>query len=128
MVDRGGLTRPSDIVFITCLHVWTLYSNIMHNEFLRGTLMASTNPRNTFIDVFIHKLEEYGYTGIVTHESCDNGCSFTQYISKIASATFNIKKTNFISRENDIIHCNRKRSNKPKVSHVGRKIKKLNSN
>ena len=31
LVNRDGLQKPSDILFITCLHAWTLYTHILGN-------------------------------------------------------------------------------------------------
>ena len=52
LINRGGLTKPSDILLMTCIHAWTLYSHIQASAYAYQILMACCNPRNLFVETF----------------------------------------------------------------------------
>ena len=56
LINRGGLTKPSDILFMTCIHACTLYSHIQASADAYQILMACCNPRNLFVETFLQKL------------------------------------------------------------------------
>ena len=55
-ISRGGLTKPSDFIYISCVHASALNRFIFKNENLRKSLLATKNPRNTFIESFMKGL------------------------------------------------------------------------
>ena len=61
-INRGGLIKPSNIVYITCLHAAELYQYIKDDNELKTSLLSSKNARGLFTEVFVSKLEEAAYT------------------------------------------------------------------
>ena len=56
IANRGGLTKPSDVVFMACVHAWALYVTISENGEAFNLLMQSTNPRSVFTHCYIEKM------------------------------------------------------------------------
>ena len=53
-VSRGGLQKPSDYVYITCIYASLLNRFILSNEELKNSLLVTKNPRDTFIKFHEH--------------------------------------------------------------------------
>ena len=56
-ISRGSLAKPSDFIYISCVHASALNRFIVKNENLRKSLLATKNPRKTFIESFMKVLE-----------------------------------------------------------------------
>ena len=125
LVNRGGLIKPSDLVYISCVHAWNLYKFMQNDQNLFDKLMSASNARSVFVRVFLHLIADSDATNEIYNQKCSYGCPFSKNLKQIAIATFNIKAKNFASEENDKIHYSRKRSSDPKQSATARKIKKL---
>ena len=123
LINRGGLTKPSDILFMTCIHAWTLYSHIQASADAYQTLMACCNPRNLFFETFLQKLQLEESISIL-NAKCLNGCSFKVYLSRISNATFNIKAKNIVSIANDNISTTKREHADHKRSGIAKKVKK----
>ena len=50
-INRGGLIKPSDICYITCLHTADLYEYISDGLILMKELLSSRHPRALFVEV-----------------------------------------------------------------------------
>ena len=53
LVSRGGLQRPSDCLFITCVHAYQFYERVNGDQNLDAILMGSSNPRGVFASTFV---------------------------------------------------------------------------
>ena len=47
-LNRGGLIKPSDLTFITVLHLWQLYNSLMDSEDLKNRVLESCDPIGLF--------------------------------------------------------------------------------
>ena len=56
-ISRGSLAKPSDFIYISCVHASALNRFIFKNENLRKSLLATKNPRKTFIESFVKVLD-----------------------------------------------------------------------
>ena len=129
LINRGGLIKPSDIVYVSCMHAWSLYTFIMNDERLSQALLSAKNSRAIFVRVLLQEMEQSSSTNQLLHEKCVSGCLFKDKLKRIVLATFNIKATNFITEANDKIHSNKKRNNDNyKRPSTAKKVKKLSSN
>ena len=129
LINRGVHIKPSDIVYVSCMYVWSLYTFIMNDERLSQALLSATNSRAVFVRVLLQEMEQNSCTNQLLHEKCVSGCLFKDKLKQIALATFNIKAKNFITEANDKIHSNKKRNNDNyKRSSTAKKVKKLSSN
>lgn len=129
-VNRGGLIKPSDFIYISSIHAFALFSYIIGNSCLRKSLLDKKNSRSIFIEVFKQKLKENDSTAPLLDVKCAKDHLLEKCVSRIAFTAFNVGSKNFISELNDRIHESRKRENTadPKKSTVAKKLKKVNSN
>ena len=129
VINRGGLVKPSDIMYIACLHAAELYRFIKEDESLRRLLISATNSRCLFTDVFISKLEEDDYTKKILSAECESKHPFKSHVLRIAPVMFNLFATNYATEKNNEIHNARKReANDNKRDATNMKAKKLKSN
>ena len=132
-VDRGRLIKPSDLVYMTALHAWSFYVFIFQNSALSKLLLSSPNTRSVFVQTFTHEMQSNTNTLCLINQTCQSGCRYQDKIEKIATATFNLKATNYVSAANDKIRCDKIQTSKKrkagghKKSPTARKVKKLSS-
>ena len=94
LMSRGGLLKPSDILYITCIHASQLFNVLQKN----GLLTSLNNHRNVFSKVFKLKLLEKDHTSCILSDSCQAGHCFETFVEKIAIKMFNIMSKNVASR------------------------------
>ena len=129
MVNRGGLHKPTDLMFMTCIHAWNLYKHMQNDEKIFKKMMTAKYAQGVFVSVFMHFITKSTCTQHIYRHKCAAGCPFSEKLKKIATATFNIKVKNFVKEENDKIHEAKTKKKRtvadPKTSSAARKIKKL---
>ena len=129
IVSRGGLLKPSDLVYITCIHVWTLYHHIKERKEAFDLLLASTNPQSLSTNLFVHILDDNSSMTEITAANCGNSYIYSTFAKNIASTFFNLMAKNYISDMNDRIHAGKKRNSLITThSSDARQIRKLTSN
>ena len=123
--EIGGLLKPSDILYTTCVHASQLFDVLQKN----GLLTSLNKPRNVFSKVFKLKLLEKDHTSCIPSDSCQAGHCFETFVEKIAIKMFNIMSKNVASEVNDVIHTQRKRNKgcNSKRDLTTMKIRKLTS-
>ena len=129
-VSRGGLRKPSDCIYISCVHASSFNRYIFASEELKKSLLSTKNPRETFIDSFLAIMKSNENTLGLYSMKCAKGHSHCSHMQRIAFTIFNINAKNYVSELNDKIHENRKRKSTPtsvKQSKSARKLKKMNS-
>ena len=52
-LSRGDYLKPSDVVYITCIHVFVFYRSIKNNTDAFEFLENSTDPRSVFTKSFV---------------------------------------------------------------------------
>jgi hypothetical protein len=125
-VNRGGLVKPSDLVFLYCLHAHELHKLLFSTEEIKNEFLAQF-PRVVFAEVLKKKLESCDTTGNLFTVQCAQGHDFSQYLKRVANTFCNCMLKNFVSEVNDKLHEGRKRATEGKESSSGRKIRKLQS-
>ena len=108
-VSRGGLTKPSQWLYITCMHAADLWKHIRSHEDLKSTLFTSVNSRALFIEAFVLLLEDGVETNKIMKVSCSKGHLFKHSVRTIATCMFNLFAKNITKEYNDEIHAQRKR-------------------
>ena len=130
LVTRGGLIKPSDLLYVACSHVYTLFDYIKNDEVIKQVLLSTANPRKVFVECFFQKNDEKENVCSLLGTLCSEGHEIRNYIKVAATTLFNIFAKNLVSDENSKINQARKKrssvSNPKKVSSAG-KIKKLQS-
>ena len=131
-ISRGGLTKPSDYLYIAAVHASALTKFIFGSEDLKKTFLATENPRDTFVGCFLKLLENDTNCSYLLNVKCGKGHSHKQFIRRVAFTIFNITGKNYASQMNDSIRAKPQKattSKKPnkKRSQSVRKIKKLQS-
>ena len=108
-INRGGLTKPSDLLFVTCTHASDLFTGIRNVNSLYQRLINSTNSRSLFVEVFLGKLQDIDYTNSILMVKCSRGHPFSHIARKVASVMFNLFAKNIVTEANSNIH--KKRTN-----------------
>ena len=57
-VSRGGLMKPSDVVYITCTLAYGAYKSIKNCDEAYQFLVNSSDPRNVFVKYFMNSVED----------------------------------------------------------------------
>ena len=52
-ITRGGLTKPSDYIYISSVHASALHSYLSCHDDLRKSLLSTGNPRDTFVSYIL---------------------------------------------------------------------------
>ena len=131
-ISRGGLTKPSNLLHVICMHASDLFRYIRTSVILKKELLNATNSRSLFVEAFICKLNEQECTHSLLSINCNSSHEFSTYIKRATIAMFNMFAKNMVTEMNDVIHQNRKRE-KPSIEQEKRdptavKSKKLKSN
>ena len=109
-VNRGGLTYPSELVFVICTHAWAFYTEVMKNPKTKKIIITNTSSRKVFTQSFIGYLNSSEDTRLAFVElCCEDGHCFDKHLSKFANKCFNIFSKNYVSVLNSKIHQGRKR-------------------
>jgi len=126
-VNRGGLSVPSEMAFLTCVHVWSFYLRIFGNPVLKKILLSSNvSSRKIFILSFTNFLLSSDETRLTFIEQCcEKGHKFELHWKIFATKCFNIFSKNYVSAINSSIHENRKRSAKVEEKRDSTKFKAL---
>jgi hypothetical protein len=127
-VNRGGLVKPSDLVFIYCLHAHELHRLLFATEQTKKVFTSARLPRAVFVTLLRQKLEANCNTSQLLEIKCSAGHDFSKVFSQIATTFCNCMMKNFVSEVNDKLHEARKRAPKSQeMTPANRKIAKLNN-
>ena len=130
-VSRGGLTKPSDFLFIASLHASELFKFITKDVELKNTFFSTTNPRDTFVESYEKIQESDNSCEKMINGKCEQGHSFRKFIRRVSYSIFNISAKNFVSEKNDSIRKKTEKQTTKKITEKQnkstRKIKKLQS-
>ena len=129
-VNRGGLTIPSELAFLTCIQAWKFYCEIFERPELKKLLFApNLSSQSVFqkaLVIFMSSAEETKATFLT--DKCCKGHTFEEFTVSLTRKIFNLFSKNFASVINSEIHA--KKSRMPddlKRDPVGFKISKLQS-
>ena len=128
LVNRGGLMKPSDIVFAVCCVAWEVYARIMESYDAKSYFLACKMQRKVFIkSVLIETRSHYTYSSIL-ETSCLQDHPFENIFVNIVTKLFNVMCKKFASEVNSAVHKDKKRMNKQtNISPRSIKIRKLQS-
>ena len=126
-ISRGGLTKPSDYIYISCVHASALNTFIFSRDDLKKYFFATKNPRDTFIGSFLSIIENNENSSQLLNVQCSNGHNHGKYLRRIAFTIFNISSKNYASELNDSVRKNKVSKPSAKNSKATRKITKLQS-
>ena len=126
-VNRGGLTVPSEMAYLTCSHVWSFYLKIFNDPDLKKILLSSNvSSRKIFILSFTNFLASSDETRLdFVEQCCEKGHKFEKHLKVFASKCFNIFSKNYVSAINSSIHENRKRSSNAEAKRESSNFKSL---
>lgn len=129
-INRGGLLKPSDMLYIACHHIWGFYKYIRMTSNIDKLLMESPHPLSVFVALVTEKLEEADDTHELMSAKCSSGHAFANIVNSMAIKMFNTMSKNYVAEQNSAIHASKPRkreADNPKESEDCRKIKKLKS-
>ena len=88
LVNRGGLIKPSDLLFVTCVHVAAFFKYIKSKEFISNMLINASNPRSVFSSLFMKKIEDNDETAALLNNECRSNHLFRFLVPQIAMKIF----------------------------------------
>ena len=103
-INRGGLIKPSDIVYMACSGAWEVYTLIMDNAESKKEFMASKNHHSVFNACYITYLQSRDKFGDLLKFRCLNDHSFENFFKQISEKFFNVMAKNFVSETNSVTH------------------------
>ena len=119
-INRGGLIKPSHLLFITCIHISDLLQYVRRKPQLLQYLYSCGDSRAVFTESFLYKLQDSDETISLLKATCDKGHDFKEFIRKIASSMFNMVAKNIVQEINNEIHTSRKRTSKEEDGEIKR--------
>ena len=127
-ISRGGLTKPSNYLYVAAVNATALYSHISKDTELWKSLLATENPRETFIESYLRLTENDEISSELLKVKCSDGHSHIKHLRRTAFTIFNISATNYASKKNDELRVKKvTQAANAKRSKEARKIKKLQS-
>lgn len=123
-VNRGGLSRPTDLLFVCCVHAYGMYNEIMVNEEAKKVILSAKYPREVFAEAFTSMASACPETASIIDVSCDQGHRYDQHSYEIVKRMFNFFGKNFANDMNSQIRA--KKESKAQAS-AAAKIRKLQS-
>ena len=129
-VNRGGLTIPSELAFLTCIQAWKFYSEIFNRPELKRLLFTPNSSSQILFQTALVKVllsaEETKATFLT--DECRQGHKFEAFTLLLTRKIFNLFSKNFASAANSEIHSKKSRlSDNSKRDPVGFKVSKLQS-
>ena len=110
IVNRGGLKKPSDSLFILCCYAYSIFAHIKQSTNF-SSFLTHNNPASLFCLTVTHVLENFD-RGDLVQLTCH---SMHFLVNPILRCFFNILAKNFVKNYNS------------QPNHSGRKIAKLQS-
>ena len=130
-VNRGRLSFPTELAFLTCCHAWQFYSAIVNDFDLKKLLHSPhVSGRKVFIRALLKYFESSEDTRLFfIDQPCENGHKFIIHTQRFAFKCFNIFTKNFVSELNSQIHRKKQRNmpNDQKRNSTNYKVTKLQS-
>lgn len=129
-VNRGGLTIPTELAFLTCIQAWKFYNLILQNTELKSLLHSANFPsRPVFQTAFVKYLNSSELTKkTFLTEMCPKGHPFEQFTVALSLKIFNLFSKNFASALNSEIHASKGcKSEDLKRNPLNLKVAKLTS-
>ena len=90
-------------------------------------LLATENPRDTFVESFINILENDEFSAELLKVKCNMGHQHIAYLRRTAFTSFNISGKNYASDLNEKTRKSKELKRNANKSKAARKIKKLQS-
>ena len=114
MINRGGLCKPSNALYLATVHAQEFYDQVFEKQHQESALIFKfKNPRSVFVEAFCDKLSSCNDTESLATQECQNGHQFVKMIEIASRKIFNIGAHNFVTDENSKIHASRKDKRKP---------------
>ena len=128
-VSRGGLMKPSNYLYMAAVNATVMYNYIRNDNELFKSLLATENPRDTFIECYLSLTENDSNSSELLKVKCSKGHLHDKHVRRTAFTVFNISAKNFAAQKNDEIRNTKKtHAGNVKRSQPARKIKKVQSN
>jgi len=129
-VNRGGLTIPSELSFLTCVQSWKIFSHISESESLQNLLyrvnLSSLTIFQNVFDLYLSSHNEARF--IFLEQRCRQGHPFRNISSRLSAKIFNLFSKNLSSVLNSEIHSKRGRKTDDYKRHpLASKVAKLQS-
>ncbi len=103
-VNRGGLTYPSDLVYISCVHIWQIFSKVNDDKEARNFLLSRSEPKKVFEAALMSFMQLCDKTKSIIMSHCENEHSFEKIFRQLCQRMFNCFAKNMCNDQNSRIH------------------------
>ena len=104
-IDRGGLSVPSDLVYLACIFANNLREEIFLLPELTNVLLTAKSPGKTFVMCFENWILASESMNALLSQEGDNGHLFLSFVPRIGSFVLNLTSKNYAQKLNDDIHA-----------------------
>jgi len=121
-VNRGGLLYPRDLLFVSCVHIWKVFSSIKEKEQARKHLLSFLEPRKLFVQVVLSLMQDHEEMEAILLAECSSGHCFNHLFKQLCGKMFNCFMKNLCTERNSTFHsckktcsnqqCRRRKENK----------------
>ena len=118
-INRGGLVKPSDLGFISCLLAWRYFKIITSNQRVRSYLLSLKSPREAFIFSLIQLLKNGSHSNILDLKCSVHLHNYVEIFRRLAFKFFNVMSKNLSLQENEKIR------KQPQTTKGNEKVSKL---
>ena len=116
MINRGGLVKPSDIVYVVCTVAWDVYVRIMESCEAKLYFLACKMQRKVFVNLVVAEITDNDDYGGILETSCIKNHAFSVMLDKLVVKFFNVMCKNFVSEINSAVHKSKKRSKRNEIN------------
>ena len=127
IVSRGGLLKPSNYLYIAAVNATVLYSYIKNDDDLMKSLLATENPRDTFMDCFLKLTNTDELSAELLKVECAQKHSHRKHLQRTAFTIFNISAKNYANQRNNELRAQKTAKENAKREKQPRKTTKLQS-
>ena len=127
LINRGGLIKPSDIIFSLSISSWILYKRIMDNNDSKSYFLSCKVQRPVFIKCLMIYIMENPLYDEINKITCTLKHSFDNKNKGFYKKIYNVIAKHNISELNSKTHRDKKRKASSEKRTNGMKITKLQS-
>ena len=107
-VDRGGLKKPCDLLFVTSLFVFSFYFRLKESIY-SSKFHQLKHPRKVFLLACLNIISKKNESIILSQTECQAGHNVEKILRTTCSKLFNTFSKNYMTIFNSDIHEQKKR-------------------
>ena len=98
-ISRGGLAKPSNYINVASVHASALCTYILSHDNLKKSLFDTKDPRDTFVESYMHIIETDVNSSQQLLVECKNKHRHDKNLRRVAFTIFNISAKHCVRDE-----------------------------